>query len=198
MDIIKKAKEYAKGKALDAISAAIEQAYADGYNEGYNDGINSRAESSEELIGVVKFVNLKLSSGTEWSSTYIKDSNNMAKFFTYKEASKYEIPSLEDYQELLRECKIRNVNNPNNPFEVKGVLIVGENGEVVNLPYTSFLYEAKLPSNYVVSGSFMFWLKDDQEGKDRLCADNGIRDKSKRIFMGLKLPMMLVRKTRKI
>lgn len=31
MNITERSKEYAKGKALDAITAAIEQAYADGY-----------------------------------------------------------------------------------------------------------------------------------------------------------------------
>ena len=41
MNVIEKAKEYAKGKALGVISYAIVQAYADGYNEGYNKGINS-------------------------------------------------------------------------------------------------------------------------------------------------------------
>ena len=198
MNVIEKAKEYAKGKALSVISDAIVQAYADGYNEGYNKGINSRAQTSEDLIGGVIFVNLGLSSGTEWSSTYIKDENNMAKFVTYEDASKYEIPTLNDYLELLRECIVRNTNSPNNVFETNGNLIIGKNGHVINLPYTCQLCQALLPNNYKLSNSFMFWLKDEEEGNERLCADYGRRDKSLKIFMGLKIPMMLVRKTKNV
>ena len=45
MDIIEKSKEYAKGKAIDALTAAIEQAYVDGYNDGLKHFENARLES---------------------------------------------------------------------------------------------------------------------------------------------------------
>ena len=40
MDILEKSKEYAAGKALDAMTATIAEAYAAGYKEGYNQALS--------------------------------------------------------------------------------------------------------------------------------------------------------------
>ena len=69
MDIKEKAKMYAEGKAIDAISAAIEQAYTDGYNEGLKHYENEKLES---IVDGVEYKDLMLSSGTKWATAYLK------------------------------------------------------------------------------------------------------------------------------
>lgn len=191
MNIKEKAKIYAEGKAFNAISAAIEEAYADGYNEGYNDGVKSRAD--DDTIGVVKFVNMDLKSGIEWSSGYVRDENNMVKFVTYEEALKYNIPTLEQFRELLKGCHLKY--SYNDVMTATGAMILGTKGGKITLPYTCSLYKVKLPTNYITSASFMFWLKDEQEGNERLCVDSSCIKKgmTKKLFMGLKLPILVVR-----
>ena len=67
-----KAKEYAEGKALSAMTSAIEQAYIDGYNAGFQDGLNHQKPPIEVIDGV-EYVDLGLPSGTKWSKTYFYD-----------------------------------------------------------------------------------------------------------------------------
>jgi hypothetical protein len=53
MNITERSKEYAKGKALDAITAAIEQAYADGYNDGLKHLENEKLEAIKDGVEYV-------------------------------------------------------------------------------------------------------------------------------------------------
>ena len=84
MEISEKAKKYAEGKAVDAISAAIEKAYIDGYNDGLKHYENERLES---FIDGIVYKDLKLPSGTKWASGYVKDKGFIGKF-SYEEACK--------------------------------------------------------------------------------------------------------------
>jgi len=90
MDITEKAKEYAQGKALEAISSAIEQAYADGYNAGLNHIENEKLEAIKDGV---EYVDLKLKSDTLWSLKYIKDQGFFNKM-AYMDASKLNLPTI--------------------------------------------------------------------------------------------------------
>jgi hypothetical protein len=68
MDILEKSKEYAKGKAIDAITAAIEQAYADGYKDGLEHYENERLDS---IVDGIEYKDLNLPTGTRWASCYV-------------------------------------------------------------------------------------------------------------------------------
>ena len=76
MSIEEKSKEYAKGKALDAMTAAIEQAYADGYNDGLKHFEN---EKIERMKDGVDYKDLGLTSKTLWSSHCVMDKEEYIK-----------------------------------------------------------------------------------------------------------------------
>lgn len=187
MNITEKTKEYAKGKALDAISAAIEQAYADGYNEGFNDGVRIGKITTEDWIGLVEYKNMGLQK--EWSSTFVKDEKGKIKLFSYDKALKYPIPTVEDYKELILNCNRTEIRKSKSVST--GIKYYGVNSNEIHLPNSEFEYGGNLKPN---SGYF-FWLKDkNYEGNDARCATiNRDEDNVSHTFKGNKLPILLVR-----
>lgn len=77
-----KAKEYAEGKVIEALSQVVADAYMLGYNAGYQDGIDklSKDSVSEET----EFVDLGLPSGTLWASDYVKDGDEVLSYHILK------------------------------------------------------------------------------------------------------------------
>jgi hypothetical protein len=76
MNITEKSKEYAEGKALSAITSAIEDAYAAGYQEGYAAGYENRDKPEEPAkYNNVSYINLDLPSGTQWATGYLTKAN---------------------------------------------------------------------------------------------------------------------------
>lgn len=190
MDINERSKEYAEGKALSAINAAIEQAYIDGYNDGLK---HLELEKLEAIKEGVEYVDLNLKSGTLWSSSYVKDGIGVIRRIPFMEASQLSIPTEEDYRELLQECKIRFVCQHN----YHGVVFTGINGESIFIEYTNNEGGAWSRGD---AESFRFWLNENGE-KDNEKEAAAIRMTNKgaslefyNIFMGLRLPVMLVRK----
>ena len=188
MDIVKKSKEYAEGKALEAISSAIEQAYADGYKDGLHHLENERLES---LKTGVTYVDLGLPSGTLWSSQCLTKEKGIEKL-PYLEAAKLKIPTVDQYEELCKECKIVLHRQDNNILkDVIGYEFIGKNGKSIFLTRYGNISQ-DLP------GSYYFWLNDNSEGSEKDCAclwgkeEFGLPYKHK-IFMGKKAPVMLVK-----
>lgn len=186
MNIIEKSKEYAKGKAFEAMTAAIEQAYADGYNDGMRHKENLILES---IVDGVEYVDLDLPSRKMWSKTYVKD-KDIYSLMPYIEASKLNIPTKEDFDELCAYCAIdcSNVNKS------EGIRFTGKNGKTLIIPYLH-VEEIKY-DNYRLH--FHFWLKDDEEIENKNYAYNDVKDDNivgnvAKIFMGYKLPVMLVK-----
>lgn len=184
MDISEKAKKYAEGKAIDAISAAIEKAYEDGYNDGLKHYENERLES---IVDGVVYIDLELPSGTKWASSYLVEKGNWA-MFAYNEASKLSIPTKEDFEELCKECAIDNYLYTNN----KGIMFTGKNGKKIEIPY--------IKANHVtddnVIESIAFWLKNEGEDTQKEYARVNSTRKvlDVKTFMGYKLPVLLVLK----
>lgn len=178
MDIKERSKEYAKGKALDAMTAAIEQAYIDGYNDGLKHYENERLEAFVEGI---EFKDLELKSGTRWASGYVMD-NGFIGLFSYKEASKFNLPTKKDFEELCIECKIDFYNYSKN----KCIRFTGMNGEIIELPCVN------VDDN--VYDSISFWLKNPGENTEKEYArvNSSRKVLDAKIFMGYKLPVLLV------
>ncbi len=183
MNITEKAKEYAKGKALEAITSAIEQAYVDGYNDGMQFLDISLKEDIETSETDVVYVDLGLPSGTRWSSDYLMD-NSDYNMLTYVEASRKNIPTVEQYEELCNECLVTSNDD--------GIEFRGINGNSIIIRYITI----EMTTCY--QKTFGFWLKDDGEGNYKYCACNiynsfNPSDANKEnMFMGLRIPVMLV------
>lgn len=185
MNIIEKSKEYAKGKALEAISTAIEQAYEAGYNDGLRHRENQLLESMEEDV---EYKDLALPSGTLWSSTYIEDEKFKTKFLPYLKASKLSLPTKEQFEELFSNCAIET-----SPVIIKhGIRITGVNGQEIKLSYVDIdeLNELLERNEYIA-----FWLKDDEGKPEKEIARVNSSRKiiETKFFMGYKLPVMLVK-----
>ena len=188
MDISEKAKKYAEGKAIDALSAAIEQAYLDGYNDGLKHYENERLES---IVDGVEYKDLMLQSGTKWSVDYLRDKDGKLIHLNYNEAIKLNIPTLEQFEELCKECDIKSITETGATPSYWEV--TGKNSASIRLSLSSIITPSKkeLPYNY------MFWLQDNNpEDNNRLCAGGPsyMKVKHSSLFMGYKLPVMLVLK----
>jgi len=180
MNIIEKAKKYADGKAQDVITTALEEAYTNGYKDGWAD---SELSAKNIVCDGVEYIDLDLPSGTKWSIDYIRDKNNVAVHFSYDEAAKLNLPTKEQYQELLdyTERFSRNTKITN------GIDFLGRNGNTLSLAHATFYVASHLNS----VGTFLFWLKDEEcDGDSRLCAYNSITEKR---YMGYKLRVLLVK-----
>ena len=186
MNITEKSKEYAEGKAIDAISAAIEQAYADGYKDGYNEGLSSRDNfSSNEVEDGVEYADLGLPSGTKWAIDFLRDDKGKVKFLLYEEARNLNLPTSQQFRELVEYTRRGGYYSDNKGGKL--IKITGANGNIIywkKLGATIAIYS---PSNY----SYMFWLKDlSGKGSERNAAKDS---KIENTFIGYKLPIILVR-----
>ncbi len=190
MDINERSKEYAEGRALSALNAAIEQAYKDGYNDGLK---HLELERLEAIKEGVEYKDLKLKSGTLWSSSYVKDEIGFVRRIPFMEASQLSLPTEEDYKELFIECKVRYITQSN----YQGVVFTGINGESVFIEYTDD-EGGQWRQGY--AESFRFWLNENGEkDSEKKAAAIGLLAKGPiphihSMFMGLRLPIMLVKK----
>ena len=185
MDINERSKEYAEGKALSALNAAIEQAYKDGYNDGLK---HLELERLEVIKEGVEYVDLGLPSGTLWSSICISDGLK-SRLFPYTEASKLSIPTKEQFEELIHNCKHQSIYGVNS---VDGYFFIGKSGKRITVPFVEIEEISRGIKN------FYFWLRDDNASDCRDSAVNSYRNAespftTEKIFMGYKLPVMLVK-----
>lgn len=184
MNINEKAKEYAEGKALEAITTAIEEAYASGYKEGYEAGLAAQEPAAlEEENDGVEYVDLGLPSGTLWSNGFLKNDNGEVCHLSYQEASELNIPTKEQFEELLGCCEYIDSKD--------SFCYLGRSGRYIRF-YNIFIEKAGEMVNY---GTFQYWLKDEQPlGDDRRCVwGNGIGGYITSSFMGWKMPVFLVK-----
>lgn len=197
MDIKEKAKMYAEGKALNAITSAIEEAYAEGYKDGYKDCI-AKVDNGpiEEIVDWVKYVDLGLPSGKEWSEWYFKRGERIWRkpdMLTYQKASELNIPTKEDFLELIKYCKMIPMKDI-----YDNVLAWSLKNEKTGKDILLYKSERVEYIDTIKNESFMFWLRDaNAEDDERLCADGSSQDMFRRLYKDHKLPVMLVRKKRR-
>ena len=102
MNILEKSKEYAEGKALNAITTAIEEAYAAGYQEGYEDGYANREKPASPIkYKSFNYIDLDLPSGTKWATNYLTKTNGEIELLSFSDARSLFIPTRKQFQELL-------------------------------------------------------------------------------------------------
>lgn len=185
MDINERSKEYAEGKALSALNAAIEQAYRDGYNDGLK---HLELERLEAIKEGVEYVDLDLPSGTLWSSICVSDGLN-TRLLPYIEASKLSLPTKEQFEELISNCKYHEIMGVNS---VDGVWFIGKTGNKITIPYVEIM------ELFRGVKKLYFWLRDDNDSNNKERAGNHFGNTkhpfyTEKVFMGYKLPIMLVK-----
>ena len=190
-----KAEEYAEGKVIEALNQVVADAYMAGYNAGYQDGIDKVAKDS--VSEETEFVDLGLPSGTLWSSDYVKDDKANAIYVTQENSADYEIPTYEQFKELMDECKWEQKSEKN--WTESGfyywhdwAICLGPNGNKITFEKTG-LYEAT--DCLARKEEILFWL-NNKEFFHRNCANitlNNLEVGSENIFSGYKLPIRLVK-----
>ena len=153
MDITEKSREYAEGKALSAITTAIEDAYAAGYQEGYAAGYENRDKPEEPAkYNNVTYIDLDLPSGTQWATGYLTKANGEIELLRFIDARNYNIPTIKQFQELLDNTEQLKIN-------IKGQLVT-EFVSTCNharfwLPNGCYNY-----NGFYKEDNYMFWLKE--------------------------------------
>ena len=196
MNNVDKAKEYAEGKINDALNKVIVEAYMAGYNSGYKDGYDKvvKATSSDDI----EYVDLGLPSGTLWSSNYLEDENNETVYVLQEKSKAFDIPTVEQWQELVRECrweqKSERIDDSYGFYHYHDwAICLGPNGNRIIFEKTG-LYE--IQTERVRTNEVLFWLK---KGKNSQCNSANItfctiKITSKNEFSGYRLPIRLVKK----
>lgn len=195
MSNIENAKEYAEGKVTKALSQVVADANMAGYNAGYQDGYNKVVKDS--VTEGVEYVDLGLPSRTLWASDYVKDDNDKAIYVAQENSADYEIPTYEQFKELMDECKWEQKSEKN--WTESGfyhwhewAICLGPNGNKITFEKTG-IYEAT--DSRTRTSEILFWL-NNKEYFHRNCASitlNDLNVDSENVFSGYKLPIRLVK-----
>lgn len=188
MEIREKANNYATEKTNEVLIQAIAQAYVDGYQDGY------QACQKDIPLDVQKdkteYVDLGLPSGTLWAENdESKEGKRM--YLPYVKASALNIPTEEQWHELLEMCEwdYNTISSNCNKFSC-----IGPNGNVIHFYNTGFLKEEGVVQE---RRRTFWWVKDD--GKElekkaiRMYYWSGQHKELEKAFCGYKLPVRLVR-----
>ena len=149
--ISEKAKNYADGKVLEALTAAVENAYTDGYKAGYNDAVEKLNNGAQELESDgITYVDLGLPSGTLWASDYLRDKDGKLVRLKYDEAAPLALPKKEQFEELKRYCEVSLNLTAKKDVSDEIVYDFSRNGKKITLTSSSFW--TFTPSAYEPSG----------------------------------------------
>ena len=185
IELQEKANGFAEEKVLEVLKEAFAKVYADGYRDGFKD---REAEIPVDLRdNKTEYVDLGLPSGTLWAADYEKEGGNIL-YSSYDKASQFDIPTEEQYNELLSLCRWKSTGNG---YSGK-FYCIGPNGKVITFKPTGF-YKVDMEASY----NIYFWLKDQSENPEKTISfmsyyDQDIR-KVKKMFMGFRLPVRLVK-----
>lgn len=182
------AAQYAASK-MEEVNVLLQDAYLKGYEQG-----ELKAASTVKVDGVV-YYDLGLPSGTLWSVPL--QANYGYNFLSYSDAEKLNIPTIDQFCELLNHTRTlaHPSSNQNGAIPVD---IVGVNGIRIKVQTKdccpacqSYWYQGES----VLSDSTCFWLKSKVEKGGvavARIAQNGGRS-LERHFAGFKLPVFLVK-----
>ena len=192
IELNEKAVSYAEENVINVLKEAIAKVYADGYRDGYKD----RESEIPMNLGKeqVEFVDLGLPSGTLWSADYEKfEGENI--FAPYISAQEYNIPTEEQWNELVRHCRLQsNVSGTGTIFY--GVTCIGPNGNSIK-----FRSRGYMKDEIHKGGKTYFWIQNDAENDKHenkaICVDKGIKREPSidivQIFSGYKCPIRTVK-----
>lgn len=179
MNISEQANKYAEGKANEAITKAIADAYMEGYKAGYKD---REEEIPMELRdNKTEYVDLGLPSGTLWAADYEKLDGELL-YLPYCEAEKMNLPTKEQLEELLSNCKWMHNLGRTTCLGPNGTELYFENTGTKH--FQSSIIEKKQP---------FFWLENNDNTSNAVYLSP--REKCAYMeFSGYKLPVRMVSK----
>lgn len=192
IELATKAENYAAEKTSEVMTKAIAQAYADGYRDGYKD---REGEIPVDLRdNKTEYVDLGLPSGTLWATDYEREEGEIV-YAPHGKASLYNIPTLEQWEELCENCEWELGTDFHLHFDE--ARCVGPNGAVLRFGRTGLQEVCQMSDTRDV----FFWIKDEKESNNKdavqmwKVAPNCYKlGKSvKEFFSGYKLPIRLVR-----
>ena len=194
-----RAANYAAEKVNELLAKAIAQAYKDGYNNGYKECAD---DHDIDLYEDVDFVDLDLPSGLLWSSRYRMGEENKPLYLTYEEASTMDIPTEEQFNELVENCNWSHIMGYVNRGGYDYRQPVGKRCNSVNGEHISFFEEGMryIGSGYAPYGIY-FWIRDDVDEAEKKSVFIKSELQNKRPIIKIekvdastaKMPVMLVR-----
>ena len=199
--ISEKAKNYADGKVLEALTAAVENAYTDGYKAGYNDAVEKLNNGAQELESDgITYIDLGLPSGTLWTLKYFEDEEENTNYLPYVKAAKLGLPTKEQVDELIEKCRWQGEFSSTR-VTFYGANCIGATGEKISF-YSSGYKEndERIGAPNYGGGNAYFWIYDEEDGDEKNAVriydvENG-KPKLEivKIFSGYKLTVLIVRK----
>ena len=187
-ELIELSANYASEKTNEMMSQIVAQAFADGYRMGYKDREEAILMDLREKT--TQFVDLGLKSGTLWSADFEIDGEEV-KYLPYEDAEKYDIPTKEQFNELLESCQweFKYINSTSRKYTC-----IGPNGNHI----VFFSRGYKLAGTKREFEKIIFWVKSDTEDSTKdavyLYYHSGEIKKLTEMFSGNMLPLRLVKK----
>lgn len=179
---------------FESIKDLLKKAYLSGYEQGKIDSLTYNIDD-------VQYLDLGLPSGTLWAGPLtIKKSFYSYKLLSYTDACLLNIPTEEQYKELVENCQLL--------YEEKGgnaVFIVGKNGKRLQVYTENYVSIHDIPGKIVngvgfkgektLKGQNYLWLKSDIENDNAMVAAVIYNHEliSGKHFTGFKLPVFLVK-----
>ena len=187
-ELVEKASNYAIEKTNLVMAKAIAQAYADGYRDGYKD------REDEVLLDLrennTQFIDLGLKSRTLWSPDFEIEGEDV-KFLAYNDAEQYDIPTKEQFNELLESCKweFQYISS-----SARKYTCIGPNGNYIVFSSRGY----KLAGTKREAEKIFFWVKSTIDNSTKETAylyyHSGEIKKMIEMFSGSMLPLRLVKK----
>lgn len=197
IELNKKADIYAEENVINVLKEAFAKVYADGYRDGYKD---REDDIPVELRGnQTEYVDLGLPSGTLWANNYETEDKEVL-YLPYEKAAKYNLPTEEQWEELLTVCKFRG-DESSSGLTFYGINFIGPNGNSIKFRSKGYMEDSNIVGaiNYG-GGRVCFWIQDNEEGfeKKAICISSWKRndpdiDVVEKVFSGYKLPIRLVK-----
>lgn len=174
-----KSNNYAEENVNTVLKEAFAKVYSDGYRDGYKDRDDEIPVDLRD--NKTEFVDLGLQSGTLWAKDFEKDGDSIL-FVPYTQAKRYNIPTREQWEELVSCCE----------WGLYGQVFrcTGKNGETLDFPKTG-----RIMTTYSDGDKSYLWLLEETvENKNSLvCLYSPWNRKIEESFMGYKYPIRLVR-----
>lgn len=194
-----RAEIYAAEKMNELMAKAIAQAYVDGYLNGYKDR-DCEIVNFEYIDEKIDLHDLGLPSGTLWTLNYLEDEEKSTKYLPYAKAAKLGLPSKEQVDELLENCRWQG-DYSSSRMSFYGAICISSIGERISFDSSGYMENDKNVGapNYG-GGNAYFWIHDEEDGDEKNAiriygVENGKpRMEIVKIFSGYKLPVLIVRK----
>ncbi len=179
---------------FESIKDLLKEAYISGYEQG-------KIDSLIYNIDDIQYWDLGLPSGTLWAGPLtIKRSFNSYKMLSYTDACLLNIPTEEQYKELVDNCQVLFEGNGGN-----SVFIVGKSGKRLQVYTENYMVVQNYPKRFLTDlsckgektpkGENFLWLKSNIDNDHAMVAavKYNCELSSCKHFTGFNLPVFLVK-----